>query len=157
MFTSLRVKLVLILIAITVTAVAVSTGYTIRMQKQFALKQASERATEDLRLISSEIQTHLQWVAKDILVLRDLPQLHRLLEEKSQNAKDTALESVESAFLVLTEHHRIYHQIRFLDETGMERQFLPAQTPGRGGLRRCQDCSRRSQSELGDLPGRLGL
>ena len=120
MFTSLRVKLVLILIAITVTAVAISTGYTIRMQKQFALKQASERATEDLRLISSEIQTHLQWVAKDILFLRDLPQLHRLLEAQAQNAEATALESVESAFLVLAEHHRIYHQIRFLDETGME-------------------------------------
>ncbi len=91
------------------------------MQKQFALKRARERATEDLRLVSSEIQAYLQWVIKDIFVLRDLPQLRLFLETKEDTAKTKFLESAEEAFLALSRHHQIYHQVRFLDETGMER------------------------------------
>jgi len=120
LFTSLRAKLVLILIAITVAAVAASTGYTIHLQKQSALKRTTERATEDLNLIGSEIQTHLQWVTRDIFVLKDLPQLHRFLETKEPAHKADALRSIEQTFLNLARHHRIYHQVRFLDEAGLE-------------------------------------
>ncbi len=120
MLTSLRGKLVVIFIAITVGAVAVSSGYAGYMQKQFAVKRAKEQATEDLRLISNEIQTVLQWVIRDIFVLRDLPQLRRFLESENDREDLESLTSVKKAFMVLANHHKIYHQVRFIDEGGME-------------------------------------
>lgn len=118
--TSLRGKLIIIFIALTVGAMAISTGYARYMQKHFILKRAHEHAAADLKLIGSEIQTVLQWVIRDIFFLSDLPQLHDFLGAQDHANKAKALLSVKRAFLALAGHHRIYHQIRFLDESGTE-------------------------------------
>ncbi len=120
MFTSLRGKLLFILIVLTVSAVVISSGYFRYMQRQFALDRARERAAVDLRLIGTDIRTVLQWVYRDLLVLRDLPQLGEYLDANHPLEKMSALRDVETAFLALANHHRIFQQIRFLDHTGQE-------------------------------------
>ncbi len=120
MLTSLRGKLLLILIILTVSAVVISSGYSRYMQRQFALDRAKERAAVDLRLISSDIRTVLQWVYRDLLVLRDLPRLKEYLDANHPLEKISALRDVENAFVALANHHRIFQQIRFLDNNGQE-------------------------------------
>lgn len=118
--TGLFGKLVLILTALTVSAVVISSGHSRYQQRLFVLGRAQERAVDDLRLISGNIQSVLTWVRRDLLVLRDLPQLRYLLEAKNAATREAALRDVERAFLSLADHHRIFHQVRFLDEAGHE-------------------------------------
>ncbi len=120
MLTSLRGKLILIFVVLTVSVVIISSGYARYMQRQFALDRARERATVDLQLISSDIQSVLNWIIRDLLVLRDMPSLQRAINTQDAEVRKTALQSMEQEFLSLTAHHQIFQQIRFLDNTGQE-------------------------------------
>ncbi len=120
MLTSLRGKLILIFLAITVTAVAISTGYSRYIHTQVAVERAKEMAQENLELIAIELQATNQWILKELFVLRDLPQLKKVLDPQNQVDYETALKDLGLAFLSLSKHQRAFHQIRYLDETGME-------------------------------------
>lgn len=120
MLTSLRGKLLLILLAITVSAVTISTGLAHYTQKSFARQHAKFRESEDLRLMSSEIQVMLQWVIRDLFTLRDFISTSGLIETSASHSKTVALEDIENFFLSIASQHQIFQQIRFLDAKGME-------------------------------------
>ncbi len=121
-FSGLRAKFIFIFICLSVGAVIASTAYTSYLYKDFAIKRAEEQASVDVLLISSKIESVLQWVIRDLLFLRDLPQLQSYvnLTEEKKSTRDTLLKSIERTFRVLAERHKIYLQVRFIDKNGME-------------------------------------
>ncbi len=116
MLTSLRGKLIFIFIILTVSVVIISSGYARYKQRQFALEQARERALTDLRLIDSDIQSVLQWIRRDLLMLRDLPQLRELLGRGAGRGH----RDIEEMLLNVARHHQIFRQIALLDLSGRE-------------------------------------
>lgn len=120
MFSSLRGKFIVIFLLVTVTAVVISSGYARVMQRQYTLDRAATRNREDLRQITSEIQTVLQWVTRDLFLLRDLPQMKSFLSPVNQGHKSESFKAIESAFLAIANNHRIFHQVRFVDTNGQE-------------------------------------
>jgi len=120
MLTSLRGKLILIFVVLTVSVVIISSGYARYKQRQFALDRAKERAAVDLQLISSDIQSVLSWIMRDLLVLRDLPSLQQAINTDDIDRQRTALLAAQKEFLTLAAHHQIFQQIRFLDSSGLE-------------------------------------
>ena len=120
MLTSLRGKLILIFVVLTVSVVIVSSGYARYKQRQFALDRASDRAMVDLQLISTDIQSVLRWIMRDLLVLRDLPSLQLAINTNNYDQQRMAFLAVEKEFLSLAAHHQIFQQIRFLNNTGKE-------------------------------------
>ena|GEM_PF-1904913 len=117
MLTSLRGKLIFIFIILTVSVVIISSGYARYKQRQFALEQARERAIIDLRLIDSDIQSVLQWIRRDLLMLRDLPLLHDVLGAGEPDCRRRA----EEMLLNIARHHQIFRQIVLLDMGGRVR------------------------------------
>jgi uncharacterized membrane protein YidH (DUF202 family) len=83
MLTSLRGKFIFIFILITVSTVMISSGYARYQQCQFVIDRTRERAMVDLELISSEIKSLQQWIQRNLLVFRDLPNLQALLNRKN--------------------------------------------------------------------------
>lgn len=120
MLTSLRGKLIFIFILLTVSTVMISSGYARYQQRKFVLDRARERATVDLELITSDIRSLLQWVQRDLLVLRDLPRLQSFLNTSVPEEKDRILGVLKDEFLNIAAHHRIFQQVRLLDKTGKE-------------------------------------
>lgn len=120
MLTSLRGKLIFIFILLTVSTVMISSGYARYQQRKFVLDRARERATVDLELIASDIRSLLQWIQRDLLVLRDLPRLQTFLNTPVPDEKDRILVVLKDEFLNIAAHHRIFQQVRLLDITGKE-------------------------------------
>ena len=120
MLSSLRGKFILIFLLVTVTAVVISSGYARLMQRKYTIDRAATRNSEDLKRISSEIQTVLDWVTRDLFLLRDLPQMKSFLSPSKQVNKLDSYRAIESAFLAIANNHRIFHQVRFLDTNGQE-------------------------------------
>ncbi|WP_457574316.1 PAS domain S-box protein [Desulfolithobacter sp.] len=120
MLSSLRGKLIFIFVALTVSVVIISSGYARYKQRQFALDRAKERALVDLELMESDIQSVLQWVMRDLLVLRDMPSLQKFLNASSMQQRHMALRDLGEEFLALARNHSIFQQVRFLDNRGFE-------------------------------------
>ncbi|WP_456385479.1 PAS domain S-box protein [Desulfolithobacter sp.] len=120
MLSSLRGKLIFIFVILTVSVVIVSSGYARYKQRQFALDRARERALVDLELMESDIQSVLQWVIRDLLVLRDMPNLQKFINATSMQQRHMALRDLGEEFLALARNHSIFQQIRFLDDHGCE-------------------------------------
>ncbi len=120
MLTSLRGKLILIFILLTVSVVIVSSGFARYKQRQFALDRARERAKVDLQLIDSDIQSVLQWVLRDLLVLHDMPSLQTYLNSDDPFTRKHILQVIKKEFLTLAAHHQIFQQVRLLDAHGNE-------------------------------------
>lgn len=120
MLTSLRGKLIFIFILLTVSIVIVSTGFTRYKQRHFALDRAQERASVDLQLLNSNIQSVRSWIKRDLLMLRDLSSLHDMLNGKTKDQRNKGLHEFEAAVLSLATYHKIFQQIRFLDADGHE-------------------------------------
>jgi len=120
MLSSLRGKFIIIFLLVTVTAVVISSGYARVMQRKYTIDRATTRNREDLRLISSEIQTILEWVTRDLFLLRDLPQMKSFLSPVNQSHKYESFKAIEAAFLAIANNHRIFHQVRFIDTNGQE-------------------------------------
>lgn len=129
MITSLRGKFIFIFILITVSAVMISSGYTRYQQRAFVLDRARERAMVDLELISSDIHSLQQWIQRDLLVLRDLPNLQAFLNCTEEKKKLERMEVLKEEFLNIAAHHQIFQQIRLLDDSGME--IVRVNTKGR--------------------------
>ncbi len=120
MLTSLRGKLIFIFILLSVSVVIVSSGFARYKQKQFALDRAKERAAVDLQLLDSDIQSVLDGIERDLLILRNLSSLHKMLNGNTETDRLHGLQAFESAALSLATYHKIYQQIRFLDADGLE-------------------------------------
>ena len=120
MLTSLRGKLIFIFILLSVSVVIVSSGFARYKQKQFAIDRAKERAAVDLQLLDSDIQSVLDGVERDLLMLRNLSSLHKMLNGKTEAERFHGLQAFQSAFLSLATYHKIFQQIRFLDTDGLE-------------------------------------
>ena len=120
MLTSLRGKLIFIFILLSVSVVIVSTGFARYKQKQFALDRAKERAAVDLQLLDSDIQSVLDGIERDLLMLRDLYSLQKMLNGTTEAQRLHGLQAFQAAFLSLATHHKVFQQIRFLDTDGLE-------------------------------------
>ncbi len=120
MLSSLKGKFILIFLLVTVTTVVISSGYARLMQRKYTIDRAATRNSEDLKRISGEIQTVLDWVTRDLFLLRDLPQMKSFLSHSKQVSKLDAYRAIESAFLAIANNHRIFHQVRFLGTNGQE-------------------------------------
>lgn len=120
MLSSLRGKFILIFLLVTVTAVVISSGYARLMQRKYTIDRAATRNSEDLKRISGDIQTVLDWVTRDLFLLRDLPQMKSFLSPANPENKLQSYRAIESAFLAIANNHRIFHQVRFIDTNGKE-------------------------------------
>jgi signal transduction histidine kinase len=120
MLTSLRGKLIIIFIIITVSTVMISSGYARYKQRNFALDRAKERAMVDLELISADVRSLQRWIQRDLLVLRDLPNLQSLLNASDPATQRHMQKILEKEFLNLAAHHQVFQQVRLLDTSGME-------------------------------------
>lgn len=122
MLHSLRGKLIVIFVLLTASAVVISSLFARYQQRNFALNRARERVVRDLESIDNNIQSLLQWVLRDILVLRDLPMLNTLLNAEAADPEEHGQvhAGVEREFLALAAHHQIFQQVRLLDREGRE-------------------------------------
>jgi PAS domain S-box-containing protein len=120
MLTSLRGKFILIFILITVSTVMISSGYARYQQRRFVLERIREQALVDLDLINTDIRSLQLWIQRDLLVLRDLPNLQALLNATVPSEKNRLFHIVEQEFLNIAAHHQIFQQLRLLDMGGIE-------------------------------------
>ncbi len=120
MLTSLRGKLIFIFVLLSVSVVIVSSGFARYKQKQFALDRAKERAAVDLQLLDSDIQSVLDGIKRDLLMLRNLSSLHKMLNGTTESERLHGRQAFQSAFLSLATYHNIFQQIRFLNLEGRE-------------------------------------
>ncbi len=120
MLTSLRGKLIFIFILLSVSVVIVSSGFARYKQKQFALDRAKERAAVDLQLLDSDIQSVLDGIERDLLMLRNLSSLQKMLNGKTEADRLHGLQAFRAAFISLATYHKVFQQIRFLNADGLE-------------------------------------
>ncbi len=72
-----------------------------------------------VRLEKNRIEAFLSGVKEDVLVMRDSPTLHNMLSASGDEYnRQRAL--LEKEFLSLSKNKKIYYQVRYLDEKGME-------------------------------------
>ncbi len=120
MLSSLRGKFIVIFLVVTTTAVVISSGHARLMQRKYTLERAEVRCRENLQLMNNEISTVLQWVVRDLFLLRDLPQMNSFLSTDNQLHKLDSFRAIEASFLAVAKNHPIFHQIRLIDVHGQE-------------------------------------
>ena len=119
----IRTKLLLAFIFISLIPL-VSIGWYALSNISNSLKSSSTAKLNDkVYLISFEIEDFLKNVSNDLFYLRDSVTLRTLIGDissPSANDINTLRKNLEKDFLAFSKHKKIYHQVRFLDATGME-------------------------------------
>jgi methyl-accepting chemotaxis protein len=78
---------------------------------------SDSKLKDKVTLVSVSIEDFLDNVSNDLFYLRDSMPLQAMVSsEQTENART----NLEQNFLAFSKHKSIYHQIRFLDATGME-------------------------------------
>jgi HAMP domain-containing protein len=121
--TKIRNKLLFAFILISLIPL-VSIGWFALNNISNSLKASSTAKLNDkVHLISFEIEDFLKNVSNDLFYLRDSVSLRTLIGDNSPPSFDdtrTFKKNIEIDFLAFSKHKKIYHQIRFIDATGME-------------------------------------
>lgn len=121
--TKIRSKLLLAFILISLIPLIVVGGYALTTISD-SLRAASNNKLEDkVTLVSYGIEDFLKNVSTDLFYLRDsIPLQNMIAGMNGSNFVQTekARKNLELDFLAFSKHKAIYHQIRFLDTTGME-------------------------------------
>jgi signal transduction histidine kinase len=125
--------------------ILLSFFYQYLTKKMTALEWAKDKAVSEISLLASEISMVLTGVTRDLFMLRDFPELQRYLNSRGLTERINSIGAMEKFFLVFAEQKKIYDQVRFIDEKGMEVVRVnydgeKAVIVGREGL---QDKSRR--------------
>ena len=121
--TKIRSKLLLAFIIVSLIPLIVVGGYALTTISN-SLRAASNNKLEDkISLVSFGIEDFLKNVSTDLFYLRDSSSLQTMITEKNESnfvQTEKARKNLELDFLAFSKHKAIYHQIRFLDTTGME-------------------------------------
>lgn len=121
--TKIRSKLLLAFILISLIPLIVVGGYALTTISD-SLRAASNNKLEDkVTLVSFGIEDFLKNVSTDLYYLRDSALLKTMTDGMNSNSfaqTQQARRDLEQDFLAFSKHKAIYHQIRFLDKTGME-------------------------------------
>ncbi len=115
--TKIRNKLLLAFILVSLIPLIVLGGYALTSISG-SLRAVSESTLKDkVTLVSFEVEDFLKNVTNDLFYLRD----STLLADFTDGGQSEEIrEKLEKDFQAFSKHKEIYHQIRFLDTTGME-------------------------------------
>jgi len=121
--TKIRSKLLLAFILISLIPLIVVGGYALTTISNSLRAASNDKLEDKVTLISYGIEDFLKNVSTDLFYLRDsIPLQTMITGMNSSNFVQTekARKNLELDFLAFSKHKSIYHQIRFLDTTGME-------------------------------------
>ncbi len=109
-----RFFVIYIPLALLTSLIVFSFYYSDRQNRRLIVENT---ATQTLNIATYRIATELDTIGGDLAYLADQPELYEMLE------KDNALFKRLMAFdyLSMARNKKLYDQIRFIDETGMER------------------------------------
>jgi len=115
--TKIRNKLLFAFVLVSLIPL-VALGWYALTSISGSLSSISDSKLKDkVTLVSVSIEDFLNNVSNDLFYLRDSMPLQAMVSsEQTENART----NLEQNFLAFSKHKSIYHQIRFLDATGME-------------------------------------
>ncbi len=119
----IRNKLIFSLLIVALIPALLIGGYGLYSTTNALGKSSEERLKAKVESLASSIERFLGNVYVDLFYLRDssaVTNLYRALASGNPDAVASARKSLEQDFLSLSSNREIYHQIRFLDTTGME-------------------------------------
>jgi len=119
----IRNKLIFSLLIVALIPALLIGGYGLYSTTNALGKSSEERLKAKVESLASSIESFLGNVYVDLFYLRDssaVTNLYRALASGSPDAVASARKSLSQDFLSLSANREIYHQIRFLDTTGME-------------------------------------
>ena len=96
------------------SAIAIIFGFQELKSQNLILKSKERQNVETLRRIAND---DVKTIILDLFLLSVHPALHQMME----NDNPTTRQNLAATFKAFCEHTKLYDQIRFLDETGLER------------------------------------
>ncbi len=119
----IRNKLILSLLLVALIPVALIGGYGLYSTTDALRVSSEERLRAKVTSLASTIERFLDNVSVDLFYLRDSSAVSNLYEALANGASvdlATAKTNLARDFMSLSSNRAIYHQIRFIDNTGME-------------------------------------
>ena len=121
--TKIKNKLLFAFILISIIPLIVIGGYALTNISSSLKAVHSGKLNDKVTSISSQIEDFLNNVSNDLFYLRDSTALRTMIGDSGiTSGNDTSFtrKKLEKDFLAFSRHKKIYHQIRFLDISGME-------------------------------------
>lgn len=115
--TKIRNKLLFAFILVSLIPLVALGGYALTSISGSLRSISDSKLKDKVTLVSVSIEDFLKNVSNDLFYLRDSVSLQAMM---SSEQTEIARENLEQDFLAFSKHKSIYHQIRFLDATGME-------------------------------------
>ncbi len=119
----IRNKLILSLLLVALIPATLIGGYGLYSSTEALGRSGEERLQAKVGSLTTSIERFLNNVYVDLFYLRDssgVSNLYQALANGTDEEITAAKKSLSNDFLSLSSNRKIYHQIRFLDSTGME-------------------------------------
>ena len=116
MKSSIRSKLIISFTIIVVISVFLTAVFSRYIQKKFIIERANKIALDEVNYISKEIGDILKLALADLMILRDSPEIKHFVDNNYLESK----ENIEKIFYNFALHHKIFYQLRLLDNLGKE-------------------------------------
>ncbi len=116
-------KLLLAFILVSLIPLVVLGGYGLTSITTSLKTMSTSKLSDKVTLVSAEIEAFLKNVTTDLFYLRDSMSLHNMLgimQSTFATEESITRKTLEQDFLAFSMNKKIYHQIRFLDASGME-------------------------------------
>jgi len=120
---TIRNKLLVALLSVTILPTLLIGGYSL-FSTTNTLRDTSISAQEGhVSLLSERVESFLDGISSDLFYLRDSGSMNLYLSALQSNSKESGrllLANLKFNFKAFSEKKEIYHQIRFIDTSGME-------------------------------------
>ncbi len=119
--TKIRNKLLFAFVLISLIPLVVVGGYALTSISGSLKSASSGKLNDKVIILSSQIEDFLKNVSNDLFYLRDSTALRTMIGDGvGEVDRGLARQKLEEDFLAFSRHKKIYHQVRFLDVSGME-------------------------------------
>ncbi len=112
----LRTRLIIVFFLVTLIPALITGIYAIQVSSQSLHTQEIDKQTMQAKTLAHNVMSFLSIVRGDVLFLSQSPVMIEYLAEPTEVKRHT----LEQEFLVLSQHRRIYYQIRYLNNKGQE-------------------------------------
>ncbi|MDM8566125.1 response regulator [Candidatus Halobeggiatoa sp. HSG11] len=116
----IRNKLVFGFLLATLIPVLIIGIYAMQTSVNVLHERELDIQTETIKIFKNNIETFLSSTKKDLIFLSHSYPLQHYLYLYNKKSLETTRQALEQEFLAFAKSRNIYHQIRYLDETGQE-------------------------------------
>ncbi len=120
---TIKNKLLIALLSVTILPTFMIGGYSLYSTTNTLRDSGISTQEGRVSLISERIESFLAGIGSDLFYLRDSGSMRLYLsslQHGSDESQRLLLSNLKTNFQAFSEKKKIYHQIRFMDETGME-------------------------------------